>query len=347
MTMACRGVTRAGAPRWMPRGACWKRLLLALLPVLLGACSGLANRNAPAFSEVIARNDNYIIVRASRDATSRSLAKTFLGDAGRYWLIEEENDDTPVRPGRIVVIPLRETARSGISPHAVQTVPVLCYHRFGDRDDGMMISARRFEQQMAYLRDNGYQVIPLTALLEFLEGRQRVPRKAVVLTIDDGHQSIYKIAYPILKKYGFPATVFIYSDYLGYGGLTWPQIHEMGRDGLIDIQAHSKTHANLNKRLPGESRAAWLHRIETEVAAPTNKLREHADTPVIAYAYPYGETNEQVIDFLGQYDYLLGFTVFPGGNTAYSYPYTLHRSMIFGDRGMQAFRKALNNTMSF
>ncbi len=345
--MTCGGATRLDAPRRMPRRACVKRLSLALLSVLLGACSGLANRNAPAFNEVIARNDNYLIVRASQDATSRSLAKTFLGDAKRYWLIEEENDDVPVRPGRIVAIPLRETGRSGISPHAVQTVPVLCYHRFGDRNDGMMISARRFDRQMAYLKDNGYQVIPLTALLEFLEGRQRVPKKAVVLTIDDGHQSIYKIAYPILKKFSFPATVFIYSDYLGYGGLTWSQIHEMGRDGLVDIQAHSKTHTNLNKRLPGESRDAWLRRVESEVSAPSNKLREHADTPVIAYAYPYGETNKQVIDYLGKYDYLLGFTVFPGGNAAYSYPYMLHRSMIFGDRDMRAFRKALNNKMSF
>ncbi len=347
MSMARRGVTGTDTPRWMPRGACWNWLLLALLPALLGACSGLANRNAPAFTEVIARNDDYVIVRASRDATSRSLASTFLGDAGRYWLIEEENEDEPVRPGQIVVIPLKETARSGISPHAAHAVPVLCYHRFGDRDDGMMISARHFERQMRYLKDNGYQVVPLASLLEFLEGRQRLPKKAVVLTIDDGHQSIYKIAYPILKKYAFPATVFIYSDYLGYGGLTWPQIHEMSRDGLIDIQAHSKTHANLNKRLPGESHAAWLRRIEAEVEAPSNKLREHADAPVIAYAYPYGETNEQVIDLLGKYDYLLGFTVFPGGNTAYSYPFTLHRSMIFGDRDMQAFRKALNNKITF
>ena len=59
----------------------------------------------------------------------------------------------------------------------------------------------------------------------------------MVITIDDGYESTYRHAFPILKRHGFPATVFVYTDFLGGGdALTWPQLQEMSASGLIDVQ---------------------------------------------------------------------------------------------------------------
>jgi len=70
-----------------------------------------------------------------------------------------------------------------------------------------------FDQQMRYLKDNHYRVISLNELLDFLNYRHAIPKRSVLITIDDGYRSAYDIAYPILKKYGFKATLFIYTDF--------------------------------------------------------------------------------------------------------------------------------------
>jgi peptidoglycan/xylan/chitin deacetylase (PgdA/CDA1 family) len=73
------------------------------------------------------------------------------------------------------------------------------------------------------------------------------------VTIDDGHRSIYRIAFPLLKEFGYPATLFVYSDYIDHGGLRWQELDEMVESGLITVQSHSKTHDNLTRRRLGRA----------------------------------------------------------------------------------------------
>ena len=115
----------------------------------------------------------------------------------------------------------------------------------------------------------------------------------MVLTFDDGYESYYRHAYPLLKKHGFPATVFLYTDFVGAGdALTWPQMQEMAASGLIDIQAHSKTHANLINRVRDESDAAYRQRLESEARAPRELIERRLKHTVKDFAYPYGDANE-------------------------------------------------------
>ena len=153
---------------------------------------------------------------------------------------------------------------------------------------------------MDYLARNGYHVIPLSDLAGFLERGEPVPRKSVVLTIDDGYRSTYEVAFPILRKYGFQATVFLYSDFVGApDALTWPQMKEMEASGLINIQPHSKTHANLATRLAGETDAKYRDRMRTEVDVPIRLIQDRlAAVPSLAFAFPYGDVNETVVDLL-------------------------------------------------
>jgi peptidoglycan/xylan/chitin deacetylase (PgdA/CDA1 family) len=197
------------------------------------------------------------------------LAQRYLGDRAKRWWIAEFNAIDEVRSGQTVVIPLKAANPSGVYANGYLTVPVLCYHRFGSKPSQLAVTPAAFEAQMDYLAKNGYQVIPLSRLIGFLERGEPVPRKSVVLTIDDGYRSTYEIAFPILRKHGFPATVFLYGDFVGApDALTWPQMKEMEASGLVSIQPHSKTHANLTLRLPGETDAKYRERMRSEIDMP-------------------------------------------------------------------------------
>jgi peptidoglycan/xylan/chitin deacetylase (PgdA/CDA1 family) len=194
---------------------------------------------------------------------------------------------------------------------------------------------------MRFLRDNGYRVISLEHAAAFFRGERSVPKKSVVLTIDDGYQSVYSVAYPILAKYGYPATVFVYSDYISGGGLTWQQMREMAQSGLFSFQAHSKTHADLTKRLPNESMLEYEQRLQTEVAAPAEKLGKRMTEPIFSYAYPFGAVNRPAVDELQRHGYEMGLTVKRGGNPFFAFPYRLRRTMIFESDSLEDFARAL------
>src|SRR5512140_309076 len=155
---------------------------------------------------LLARDDDFAVVRAAEGDTLGSLAQRYLGDAGKAWRIADWNGIDRVRAGDTVVIPLRMRNAIGVEHGGYQTVPILCYHRFGPRASKLTVTRAAFEQQMDYLERNGYHVVTLAQLRAFLEGKEALPRKSVAITIDDGYRSTYDIAFPVLRQHGFPAT---------------------------------------------------------------------------------------------------------------------------------------------
>ena len=291
---------------------------------------------------VLGRDNDYVIVSVRAGETMASLAERYLGDAGKAWWIAQFNNATTLRDGQIVVIPLRQRNPIGVFANGYQTVPILCYHRFGVKTSKLNVTPAAFEQQMEWLARNGYTVVTFARLARFLEGKEALPPKSVVITIDDGYRSSYEIAYPILKKFGFPATVFLYTDFVGASdAMTWAQMKEMTASGLVTIQPHSKSHANLTQRLPNESEARYRERVRREVTTPVAALRDRLSEPSYTFAYPYGDVNEYVVDLLIKDNVSQGVTVTAGGNPFYAYPYMLRRSMIFGNEDMDAFKSKL------
>jgi len=290
---------------------------------------------------LVARDSEFAIVVARPGDDASTLARQYLGDARKSWWITEANGDG-IRPGQTIVIPLRARNRIGVYPEGFQTIPVLCYHRFGTKASKLTVTPAAFAAQMDYLAQNGYHVIPLSHLPDFLDGKEPLPRKSVIVTIDDGYRASYEIAYPILRKHGFPATVFLYSDFVGAAdAMNWPQMKEMVASGLIDIQPHSKSHANLTLRPADESDARYRERTRREVDVPINLIRERLGLASVSFAYPYGDVNDNVIDHLARQRVRMGLTVTPGGNGFFAYPYMLRRSMVFGDEGIEAFKAKL------
>jgi len=291
---------------------------------------------------VVGRDNDYVIVSARSGETMASLAERYLGDAGKAWWIAQLNNASTVREGQIVVVPLRQRNAIGVFANGYQTVPILCYHRFGTKTSKLNVTPAAFEQQMEWLARNGYTVVTLARLARFLDGKEALPAKSVAITIDDGYRSSYEIAYPILRKYGFPATVFLYTDFVGASdAMTWAQMKDMTSSGLVTIQPHSKSHANLTQRLPNETDARYRDRIRREVDAPVTVIKERLAEPIFAFAYPYGDVNEYVVDLLVKDSVGQGVTVTPGGNPFYAYPYMLRRTMIFGNDDLDAFKAKL------
>ena len=324
---------------------------LAALALLIAGCAtpppapapeAPAAAPPPVAGPVLNRDGDFAIVVARPGDTYAALAERHLGDAALAWRISEFNDAAPLRPGQTLVVPLTNRNPIGVYASGVQTVPILCYHRFGPRPSKLNVTPAAFEAQMDYLARHGYTVIPFKRLARFLEGKEGLPEKSVVITIDDGYRSTFEIAYPILRRHGFPATVFLYSDFVGASdAMTWAQMKEMTAGGLIEIQPHSKSHANLTLRLPGEADARYRERIRREVEAPVAAIRDRLTAATFTFAYPYGDVNEWVADLLASQRVALGVTVTPGGNPFYAYPFMLRRTMVFGNEDMNAFRAKL------
>jgi peptidoglycan/xylan/chitin deacetylase (PgdA/CDA1 family) len=160
--------------------------------------------------------------------------------------------------------------------------------------------------------------------------------------MDDGYESVHRHAMPLLRKYGFPATLFVYTDFVGAGdAMSLSQLRELARSGLVDIQAHSKTHRNLIQRAPAETEAEHRQAIDGELRlsrATLERWLAPAGVQVRHFAYPYGDADDLVLESMLRNGFELGVTVNPGGNAFYADPLLLRRTMIFGDHDLEAFK---------
>ena len=292
------------------------------------------------------RNERVLVYLPAPDDRLPAIAERFLGQARLAWRIADANgqrwqlDGAPLAP---LVVPLTASGNTtGVDADGVQTVPILCYHRLGTGQSKMIVASAQFEAQLDWLARNHYTVLRLSELNAFLAGRQALPQRAVVITFDDGYESVYRHAFPALKKHGFSGTLFVYSDFIeSRDGLRWSQLQEMAASGLIDIQAHSKSHRNLIERSPAESDLIYRRNIETETLQPRTLLERRlapSGVKVRHYAYPFGDANDTVLEALQRNGYELGVTVNPGGNAFYAQPLMLRRTMIFGDHDLEAFK---------
>lgn len=291
---------------------------------------------------VLGRNDRFIVYQPRPEDTLKSIAAQFLGGEDRSWVIGDANGLSRPEPGQPLLIPLKPLNPIGVQADQFQTVPILCYHRFGVANNKMSVSPGNFAAQVEWLVKNDFHVIRLSQLQGFLQGREALPKKSVVITIDDGYESVHRHALPVLRKFNVPATLFAYTDFMGAGdALSWQQLQELANSGLVDIQSHSKSHRNLIERLPGETDERYRQNLEAEVRVPREALEKRLAVQVRQYAYPYGDANDAVLDLLTKQNYQLAVTVNPGGNGFFAQPLMLRRTMIFGDHDLEAFKAKL------
>jgi len=214
---------------------------------------------------------------------------------------------------------------------------VLLYHRFEEhprKGDTLAITPEEFDKEMGELKDNGFTVIPMQDFIAWRHGEKNIPAKSCIITIDDGYLSGYDTAWPIIKKYGYPFTVFIYIDYIGSGGksISWDQLAEM-RDAGVDIESHTYSHSHLTspgygvdattrarveKDIQTLGREGWLHK---EIIDSKKVLEKNLGIKVDAFAYPYGtgSNDPHIREIVKEAGYDVAFNVY-GRRNGYSFP---------------------------
>jgi len=322
--------------------------VLLLFIVLAGGCAtSPPSKTAEEIPAVTAptvrtremRSEDYVVLVAEAADTYESLAATYLGDRKLAYLIAEFNDHRPIIKGKDVVIPLKAVNPGGLHADGYMTVPVLNYHQFSSKKSSnkISVSEETFNRQMAYLKENGYNVITLAQFYDFIDYRRRPPPKSVLITIDDGWKTTKTIAYPILKKYGFTAALFVYTDLIksrpSSVTLSWDDLREMVSSGVIELESHTVTHADLTK-LSEEQ-------LRRELTESQRIIKEKTGIKSAFLAYPYGNFNDRVMETMKETGYKAGFTVIRGSNAFFFNNYSLNRSMVFNSEKIEEFTKLL------
>jgi len=225
-------------------------------------------------------------------------------------------------------------------------VPILTYHNFTiEESSSYKINIVEFEKQMNYLAAHNYSVISLSKLLKGLRTGQ-LPPKPIVITIDDGFKSTYTLAYPVLKKYNFPATLFIYTNFIekNNGSLTWEEIREMTKNN-IEIGSHTLSHCNLLKYKKNENYETYFTRIRREIFLSKEILESKIGRKVKFFAYPYGAYGSTIKDLAVQASYEGIFNANSMNNTLTADPFSLNRQIIFGNNSFNSFIRILNQRL--
>ncbi|MBU3098892.1 MULTISPECIES: polysaccharide deacetylase family protein [Clostridium] len=223
-----------------------------------------------------------------------------------------------------------------IKPYG-KSIPVLEYHSISyDKGNPICIPIKKFDEQMKYLKDNGYYTITLTNLYEYLMNNTPIPRKSVVITFDDGYDNNYTVMFPILKKYKFKATIFVITSLTDVHSnmLTSKQLIEMNKYG-IDIESHTVHHDNL-KSISKDNQLKTLIQSKKYLEKTLNKT-------INFFAYPYGGYNKSAIEALKEAGYKMAFTTEKGWSSKKNGIFSLHRVWISASDSKKVFESKISN----
>ncbi|HUT86262.1 MAG TPA: polysaccharide deacetylase family protein [Elusimicrobiales bacterium] len=225
-------------------------------------------------------------------------------------------------------------------------LPVLMYHKIGrppknSKFKKLWVSPKKFERQINYLIKHKFTPINFSDL----NNPEKLPKKPVLITFDDGYKDNYKVAYPILKEKNAKANIFLAYESIGKHNrwhnpdeehwlpmLTWDEIKQMTDEGLIEFGAHTLNHKNLTE--VDTETAKW------EIEECKHRLEQKLNHPVCAFAYPYGagaydkEIRQLVLDAGFQFDFGIkqGITLL-----AQNRDYPFKRLLIRGDDNLLDF----------
>lgn len=207
------------------------------------------------------------------------------------------------------------------------SIPILMYHNLTYNDkvsDGLNVPRERFEEQIQYLKIHGYNTIDFHELGRYFKGEIELPPNPIIITFDDGYVTNYTYGYPILKKYGYKATVFMITDYIGKDGyLNIDMLKKMETEGVFDVQSHSVNHLY---ELSSTSTDKMIYEVKTSKDA----LDEILDKNVNVFCYPFGKNSEKLKNVLKDQGYKFAVTTKYGGVNKNDDYFRLNRLRVFG-----------------
>ena len=233
----------------------------------------------------------------------------------------------------------------------MRPVPVLMYHHVNPhKGDMVTITPEVFEGQMKYLREAGYKTLKIEELVSYIRGESALNQKAVAVTFDDGWLDNYIYAFPILKKYGINAAIFIITDSIERASLrneenspssvpdhkeskmliekkedyrvalNWRLIREMGDSGLVEFYSHTKSHRKCNDLSENE--------LLEEIEKSKKIIEEKMGRPCPYLCWPYGKYNDAALNIAANTGYKAIFTTGHGVVETGSDPLAIKRIVV-------------------
>ncbi|MCL6443098.1 MAG: polysaccharide deacetylase family protein [Alicyclobacillus sp.] len=230
-----------------------------------------------------------------------------------------------------------------VLPNLEIRVPILMYHDMNDLPgNNLGMAPDQFQQEIRFLYDHGFHTINFGQLYAALYYGYQLPNRPILLTFDDGYQSVYTVAYPTLRHYHFQGTVFMISGWVGLHGkypmLTWAELRMMEQSGVMDVESHTVHHLDLSRLSNAE--------VQAELIDSAVTLSAHLRHPVRYFCFPSGRYTAQTLMDLRKDGYWLAVTERPGYASLADGPYTLRRIRIWEGMPMSDFESALAPSLS-
>ena len=223
-------------------------------------------------------------------------------------------------------VPPKIAEQLSASPLATHRVPILMYHYVEyveDRSDttrmSLNINPNIFEAQIKTLHDNNFTFMTASELAEALDGKRELPKKPVLITIDDGHWDVDTIILPILRKYNARATAYIPSGFVDNDSdfLTKKQLKDLVDSGLVEIGAHTVHHISLKGKLSPI--------VDYEVIQSKKDLEQDYAVRVTSFAYPDGAFDEKAMNAVEKAGFTSAVSTIPGIQQGIQNKYFLFR----------------------
>ena len=205
-------------------------------------------------------------------------------------------------------------------------LPIIMYHHISEKSSSLgnyVVSPEQFENDLKYIKELGYTTISVDELIKFSEGKFDMPEKAIMITFDDGYLSFYEYAYPLLKKSNMKAVLSIIGKYtdlysecddhnVNYAHVTWNNISEMSKSGLIEIENHTYDMHILSERKgctikSGESEDCYKTTLSSDLTIVQEKVKNATGKTPLAFTYPFGRMCKQSYDIIKEMGFKVSF----------------------------------------
>jgi peptidoglycan/xylan/chitin deacetylase (PgdA/CDA1 family) len=312
------------------------RIFLTMMWICILPLAGCGGRLSSLSHPDAIRDERMAIVTVKTGDTLHTLAGLYLGDPQKAHWIAEYNEVKSIRAGMRLAIPLVPVVPGGLRSNGYQTVPVLLYPQITPGEaDPKTLPVKAFEEHLRHLRRNGFTTISLDRLAAFFSMRDQLPANAVVVTFDSAGRWVYETAYPLLKRYGYTAAVFVPTGHIGRPDhMNWAELAELAADGF-DIAAGGTTARNLVVVPSGMDSDTYLKELEEQIALPISAIAEQLKKECRFFAYPEGASDDLIVALLKKHGYQAAFTLQEGQTPFFSDRFRVRRTVLHGSLDLQ------------
>ncbi|WP_312105634.1 poly-beta-1,6-N-acetyl-D-glucosamine N-deacetylase PgaB [Acinetobacter venetianus] len=284
--------------------------------------------------------------------------------------------------GLVVGIAANTTLLAATPKIDATALTIIGYHEITDRKDALIpsyaVTSQQFSEHLDWLKNNGYHFINVDQLIKAHEGKYSLPSKPVLLTVDDGYQSFYQNAYPIIRAKKVPVVLAVVGSWLepkesqkvDFGGeaisrdkiLSWKELKEMQNSGLVEIASHSyHLHQGIVGNPQGnlepaaitriydsasksyESDEHYQSRIFQDLKKNNDLLKSHGLRSPRVMVWPYGRYNMQLVQTAKQLGMPITITLDDGADHAKQSLQNMSRILVQGNMSTSTLAQEIKN----